>query len=147
MSESKEHQYMVTLMIKLLRGIDPNIQVHADISDSEFIPRPPKIAGHVPDVYGLHKLSRQVYICEAKSANDLETPRSISQISAFISSIEQKPDGVFILGVLGDAAVRGKTVLRFMVKERVCVRRKIRVFDGMDVWRLDEHEGKVWLLC
>ena len=142
MSESDEHKMLVQLMAEGLASIDGQIEVRVDSPDSDM--KPPLIRGYRPDVHGMHKTTGAEYICEAKTLRDLKTKRSYEQISAFVAHTNQESGRRFILGSYGGAAVRAKTILRFIVQGADFRQNSMQVFDGCDYWSLDSESKKIW---
>ncbi len=143
MSESEEHRCLVEMMARRLAGM--NFQVFADLPTG--FARPQKIAGFIPDVYGLHRVSGGKYIGEAKTRIDLETAHSREQITAFIAEANKNPTGVFILAGFGETATHAKTLLYFLLRQHNFSPITVRVFDGLDLWQLNNGEHPIWHLC
>lgn len=144
MSESEEHRWLVTSMADKLFSNDVDICISADLRD---YPTVPKINGYRPDIYGYHRQTKCEFICEAKTFDDLKTPRSGEQIANFLNYLERKQGNVFVIGGIGRTAQRAKTILRFYRQTIGYANCSLQVFDGLDFWTLDRENNRLWRLC
>ena len=102
MSESLTHVKLVKVLLEWIRGIEGNNEnwtIFADSLSAHECSRPPTIEGFVPDVYALHALNGKVIIGEAKTAMDIESPRSRDQITAFIRFCQMNTNSLLVLAV------------------------------------------------
>jgi len=73
--------------------------------------KPPYIGQFRPDLYASDAPTSCVIIGEAKTAQDLETPRSREQINAFARYLALYPGSTFILAVPWQLRVRAQTIM------------------------------------
>ena len=146
MSESEIHRTLVTSMARQITLINPRIQVWADLPMTYGYCRPSTIHRHRPDVYGVNPQTDTRYIAEAKTNNDIETERSTEQIREFIEHVCEHPNGLFILGAIGNGSRIAKSKIRFLVEKYKFSRRVVTVYDGLDHWKLDSGESYIWHL-
>lgn len=104
------------------------------------------IGGFRPDLYATRGFGNETIIGEAKSNADLDNEHTRKQIMAFLSFLERKENGVFVLSVTGIGADRAKTILRFIHRDIRTTNVVVIVFDGCDWWSLDFPGGTRWLL-
>ncbi len=145
MPESEIHKNLVKSIADDLLKIDSDIKVYADLDPCYGFDKPHKINGHIPDVYALHKKSHKQYIGEAKTRGDLQSSRSVEQISQLISYIDRPLGNTFILATNGSTAPNAKAKLRFMIVEKKFNDCSIQVYDGLDYWKFDRGK-QTWLL-
>ena len=102
MAESELHENLVAIMYRwiLREWFDgASGQVYVDDGDQNTGPRPPTINGHRPDVFGQLRGSTGVIVGEAKTAVDLETQRSQSQLGAYLCYCAGRPDSRLVVAV------------------------------------------------
>lgn len=81
---------------------------------------PPAVKGHRPDLYIQSKYSKVTIIGEAKTENDLMTPRSKNQIGGFIDYlVEREGQSIFILCV----ALNQVSNARYLIRSNEPVKR------------------------
>ena len=79
--------------------------------------RPWSVDGFVPDLLATDFATDLEVLGEAKTPGDLETPRSIRQIGAFVQHVSLRPGGRFYLGVRWGHEPRAKLVLDAILRE------------------------------
>ena len=79
--------------------------------------RPPRIEGHVPDVFVTDVPTTMTLIGEAKTQRDIDTDHSRQQICAFLSYLSKTPQGIFVLSVPFGAGAMARRVLAQLNKE------------------------------
>lgn len=146
MSQSNAHTDLVIQVAKALESRYPRITIITDIQESPGDPIPPVIVGYRPDLYARITVENSTVIAEAKTDNDLEKTHTYNQIETFMTHLEQKCFGLFVLSVSGCRADRAKTLLRFMRRRAQANRTQIAVFDGCDFWKLDPIGYITWRL-
>ena len=102
MAESDLHKSLVDIMYHWIQREwfdEDNGQVFVDDGDCSTGPRPPSVFGHRPDVYGLLIGSTGVIVGEAKTPADLETHRSLEQLSAYLRYCAVRPGSRLIVAV------------------------------------------------
>ena len=144
MAESCAHRELVVQLAKILSNETPHLHILTDVQLQPGAPVPPKIRGYRPDVYATNQNS--VVIAEAKTDKGLDNQHTFNQVKSFITYLERKKNGRFILSVNGTVADRAKTLLRFICLEVLAKTTNISVFDGYDFWRLDLGGGRLWHL-
>ena len=108
---------------------------------------PPVINGFRPDVYGCASDGSPTLIAEAKTDGDIDNAHTRNQALAFISHLEEKEGGLFILSVTGCRADFAKTFMRFILLEIGVVSADIMVFDSLDFWRyVTQDDSFQWRL-
>lgn len=93
--------------------------------------KPPRINGHVPDVYAVDAPPTVMIVGEAKTQKDLETIRSREQIGCFLDHLAVRPNGVFILAVPLEAAATARGIIGALCRERSPGPTRFVVLDGM----------------
>lgn len=99
MGESLNHIRLVQEIIDRVKCIDPQAVILADTSIIADLNRPPKIGGHIPDVYARVDMLRQAIIGEAKTRKDLENDHTMSQLQAFLAYCHGNPGTRLVLAV------------------------------------------------
>lgn len=102
MGESLIHVRLVQKIIEWVSNADPQAVIFADTSIFEARDRPPKIGGHVPDVYARTDMLGQSIIGEAKTRKDLENEHTMSQLRAYLSYCCTNPGARLVLAVQWD---------------------------------------------
>ncbi|MBT0664505.1 hypothetical protein KI809_09355 [Geobacter pelophilus] len=102
MGESLNHVRLVKAIIERVSSLDPQAVILADTSIYAAKDRPPKIGGHVPDVYARIDMLRQTIIGEAKTGKDLENEHTMSQLRAYLSHCSTNPGTRLVLAVPWD---------------------------------------------
>jgi hypothetical protein len=134
MSESTTHARLVRAILEF---IDREFSSLSDIAvrdDASFSIRgenPPLIGGFVPDVYAATVPTTMTIIGEAKTRRDLETERSIEQISAFLNYLSATKGGVFILSVPLVAAATARRILELSGRSLASPSTRVIVLDGL----------------
>lgn len=147
MSQSDTHKWLVMQVAKALESRFPRLSIVTDLQKSPGDPIPPLIDGYRPDLYGRITVENSTVIAEAKTDSDLEKTHTYNQIETFISYLERKGDGLFVLSVTGCRADLAKTLLRFTRIRVQANTTNIAVFDGCDFWQLDPIGYITWRLC
>lgn len=99
MGESLKHVRLVQEIIDRVKCIDPQAVILADTSIIADLNKPPKICGHIPDVYARIDMLRQTIIGEAKTQKDLENDHTMSQLQAFLTYCRVNPETRLVLAV------------------------------------------------
>ena len=144
MSQSDEHRKLVTQVAEVVTHQFPHLQIIIDIQSHPGDPVPPMICGYRPDLYAANR--DFIAIAEAKTTKDLKSQHTYNQVASFLSYLEQKKNGYFILSVTDCGADRAKTLLRFICQQVHVRFTSISVFDSYDLWSLELADGKSWLL-
>lgn len=121
-----------------------------DLQRTPGDPVPPLIGGYRPDIIARMPASwPDLLIAEAKTNHDIDKRHTLDQINAFVEHLQTLPRGVgtFVLAVDGCVADRARTVLRFACRERVSLRLRVNLFDGLDFWKLGPAGEPQWRLC
>jgi hypothetical protein len=92
--------------------------------------RPPYIGGFIPDVFAIDAPETVRVIAEAKTPNDLETPRSHRQICAFMRHLSSFPHASLLLFVPWLYTARANTLLSAWGKDVGCTKLTVRVIGG-----------------
>ena len=146
MSESDEHRCLVISMANTLMVNNPNLVILTDLQKHPGDTTTPKIGNYKPDIYAYAKNRSFHVVAEAKTGDDLDTIHSRAQVGTFLSHLESLNAGRFILGVSGNAADGAKTMLKFTSYTMGLQKVELKVFDGLDYWRLDYKGGTGWHL-
>ena len=146
MSQSDAHRDLVQSIVEKLAQRYPGINLKVDLQQVPGDELPPLIDGYRPDVYVRQDQKGLLVIAEAKTDNDIDNPHTRAQLTSFISYLEKRKQGCFVLVVTGVGATRAKTLLRFLRMELQVKSTKLEVFDTCDLWLLDSQGGVQWLL-
>jgi len=90
----------------------PTSSISVDCSLCTGYPPPPKIAGHIPDVYAKNLTMESIVIGEAKTCSDLESPRTKEQLTAFINYLEKHQNSVLVLATRWSSINSAKSIVR-----------------------------------
>ena len=99
--ESEDHALLVaglTAAVKERHGSEGNLVLFLDDNATER-EHPPRIGGHLPDLYAQNVPRTFVIIGEAKTRLDLISPRSRRQLSAFLRYLALFDSAFFYLAV------------------------------------------------
>ena len=146
MSQSNKHRELVLHLAKITKIRYPSAN---PITDCQLKPGdevPPMIGRYRPDMYAERTDCSPVIIGEAKTDYDLDSEHSFMQVRFFLSYLEQRDHGVFVLSVSGTSDDKAKTFMRFIVQELKLVNTRIEVFDSFDIWHLDLTGRRKWRL-
>ena len=146
MSQSDAHKQLVIRVVGALQSRYPRISIVTDIQQNPGDAVPPIIDGYRPDVYANITSANHTLIAEAKTDCDLNNTHTYNQILTFISYLERRRNGIFVLSVTGCRADRAKTILRFMHQEERVMSTDIAIFDGCDFWCFDQTGSITWRL-
>lgn len=147
MSQSETHKELVVDTLRELNDRFPNRKYYVDGIESLGYDKPFSIRNFIPDIYsGRTTPQDKLIIAEAKSDFDFDTSRSILQINAFLSYLEDSGNGLFVLSVSGRVADSAKTHLCLTCKELNIVDTTIMVFDSLDFWVLSTNGERSWRL-
>lgn len=131
MAESSQHQHLVERIVKAvvgaLHGYDEALCLVDGTTDSDGIPH--MIGGFRPDVYAVG--ASIVIVGEAKTARDLESPRTGHQLRAFLKYVEAHTSRHLVLAVHWTNVATAKSVLRNTAPNWGTVRRRVHILDGM----------------
>ena len=119
------------------------------ITDTSLVPGdivPPPIGTFRPDLYAEESSCNPVVIGEAKTETDLNNSHTADQVTAFVTYLELREKGVFVLSVPGYTANRAKTYLRFVCRSLNITSTSVVVFDSFDFWQLDPVGIRIWHL-
>jgi len=120
------------------------------VTDFQHVPGdevPPQINQHQPDLYAHADSGKNLILGEAKTPCDIDTDRSLGQLSAFIKHLESRGAGTLILSVPDHSAGLAKTMLRFLRNQLNVSNIRLEVYDQLDFWALDQTGGRLWRLC
>lgn len=147
MSQSEAHKELVVDTLRELNDRFPNRKFYVDGVEGLGYDKPFSIGNYVPDIYSGRTTPQDVLIvAEAKSDFDIDTPRSILQINAFLSYLEDSGNGLFVMSVSGRVADSAKTRLCLTCQELNIVNTTIMVFDTLDFWVLSTNGEYSWHL-
>ena len=146
MSQSDAHRKLVTQVAKALEARYPRLSIVTDVQQAPGDAVPPLIDRYRPDVYARKMPTNEIVIAEAKTDRDIDRTHTHNQIVSFLTYLEQKGNGLFILSVTGHGANLAKTLLRFIYRGMPVKSTAIAVFDGCDFWLLDPTGGMGWRL-
>jgi hypothetical protein len=76
--------------------------VYADTSQQKAVPIPPLVYGYRPDVYVKMVSNEYLLIGEAKTPYDLQSERSINQITGFLKFLNNQKKSSFVLSTRWD---------------------------------------------
>ena len=150
MSQSNAHRDLVVVTARAIRQRHRNVGVLMDLQQTPGDPVPPLIGGYRPDIIARTLASGpDLLIAEAKTDRDIDNRHTLDQINAFVEHLRTLPRGVgtFVLAVDGCVADRARTVLRFACRERVSPQLRVKLFDGLDFWKLGPTGAQQWRLC
>lgn len=119
MSESPYHTKMAREIGSWVSNQHPDEDVSI-LLDTPGTPRqqlPQIINKYRPDVFANHPTKGNIYIGEAKTARDLETPHSIRQIKTFLKYLSEKNKPVFIIATTWDMERCAKSLVMALKKE------------------------------
>ena len=140
MTESKQHQYLVTRLVRAITdalGDRPRSVCRIDGKHSRGV-APTVIDGHRPDVFVFNRTT--TVVGEAKPPDDLETERSRRQLQAFVRYVEADPSRHLVLSVHWSTAVTAKLLLRTATQERHIAESRLHVLDGVRALVLSQGE-------
>gem|GEM_PF-2578923 len=89
-----------------------NFSIRADCAFNTCYLYPPKIDGHIPDVYAAALIDERIVIGEAKTPIDLESPRTQEQLTAFINFLDKHQGSTFILATQWGSINSAKSIVR-----------------------------------
>lgn len=115
MPESARHAQLVGAIVAYAErhlGKISEIVVREDSLRPRRGERPPRLAGFTPDVYATDVPTTITLVGEAKTAADLETDHSRTQIAAFLKYLAHTPGGLLILAVPITMKARAKSILQ-----------------------------------
>lgn len=134
MSESNQHLRLVRLILAFIEkefaGVEA-LTLFDDTAEPIRRERPPRINGHVPDVYAVDVPPTMAIIGEAKTQRDLETDRSRKQIGCFLDHLVAQRNGVFVLAVPLEAAMTARGLVGALLRERPSASTRFVLLDGM----------------
>lgn len=146
MSQSEEHKELVLLLAENLESSYPGIRAITDVSAVTGEIVPPVISTYRPDLYAETTSDNPVVIGEAKTEIDLRNKHTYDQLSTFVTYLESRENGLFVLAVSGYVANQAKTYMRFVCQELNIKSTIIFIFDGFDFWQLDQVGLRLWHL-
>lgn len=85
---TKTHQLILGLVVRAMRSDGFDIQNIDGTYPGMFgqkLPLPPKIVNHRPDIFGVNGKG-QICIGEAKTKNDIQVPRTETQMQDYVSA-------------------------------------------------------------
>lgn len=86
--------------------------ISVDCSFATSYPHPPRISGHIPDVYAKKIIGQTVIIGEAKTPIDLESPRTKEQLTAFIKYLDKYQNSIIVLAARWSSINSAKSIVR-----------------------------------
>lgn len=104
------------------------------------------IGAYRPDLYAEITPDNPVVIGEAKTETDLRNKHTYDQLSTFVTYLELRENGLFVLAVSGYVANQAKTYLRFVCRALNIKSTSVVIFDGLDFWQLDPVGTRLWHL-
>lgn len=134
------------LAVQELESRHPQVSFTVDIQQRPGDPMPAIIGGFRPDAYAVLPVPPSIIIVEAKTDRDLDNSHTDKQLAAFVAHLEQKKTGSLVLSVTGPRADDAKTVLRFLRQTAQVQYATLSVYDGCDLWSLDQDSGVMWHL-
>ena len=141
MAESLQHQRLVERVVKAvavtLSDCNEAICLVDGTTDSDGIPR--RIGGFRPDVYAAD--TSIVIVGEAKTAKDLESPRTEHQLRAFLKYVEAHTSRHLVLAVPWTAVTTAKSVLRHAAPNWSSVCSRVHILDGIYPLTIPEEES------
>lgn len=105
MGESYNHVELVRQIIEWVRCHDAHSIIFADSSIEIAAQKPPKIGGHIPDVYARTNNLQNIIIGEAKTRKDLENEHTMSQFKAFLNYCSVYPEARLVLAIPWDMRI------------------------------------------
>jgi len=120
MSESGTHIRLVRLIvdwIKTRHAATPGLCIFCDCPPVLETEKPTPIEGFFPDVAAATTPPALTLIGEAKTIQDLETPRSYQQLSAFLRFLSVRPEPIFIMATPWQATATAKNLVARAVTE------------------------------
>lgn len=126
MGESLNHVLLVKAIIEKISSLDPQAVIFADTSLYAATDRPPKIGGHVPDVYARIGMLHQAVIGEAKTRKDLENEHTMSQLRAYLSHCCTNPGTLLVLAVPWDMRAFVNNCLNRLKSEMMLPRNQLK---------------------
>ena len=114
MAESLVHRRLVEILHRWVArqwvpGEGPAVFV--DDGDGRTGPRPPMVNGHVPDVYAPSHGSTGAILGEAKTASDLESDRSLRQLTDFLRHCSFSKSSCLVLAVPWTHVIAARNLL------------------------------------
>ena len=122
MSESSYHTKMVeevSLWIKNYNPSTTDLMIFSDLPNTPRHKLPEIFNNFRPDVYARNLTSRNVFIGEAKTGPDLETPHSVRQIRSFLKYLSNEENSIFIIATSWEM-IRCAKVLVSALQKEVC---------------------------
>jgi len=117
MSESLYHKNLVQHLrdeIHKRHGLKGGFTILSDLDNHSGDPPPRNLRGNVPDVYAKVLATGEEIIGEAKTANDFETNRSISQVENFLDYLQKSNTGKFYLCVPWHIEIHAEIIINKM---------------------------------
>ena len=136
MPESARHARLVEAIVAHAEhriGKVTDILVREDAVRPRRGERPPNLAGFTPDVYATDVPTTMTLVGEAKTAADLETKHSRTQIAAFLEYLAHTPGGLFVLAVPVAVKPRARWVLRELGRPLGVGAPQTEVIDDSDI--------------
>ena len=134
MSESTQHLRLVRSILTYLErefsGL-AGFAVFDDTAEPSRGEKPPRINGHVPDVYAVDVPPCTTIIGEAKTRQDLETERSREQIATFLDYLSRRANGVFVLAVPLEVAATARGLVAAVSGGQEASTTRVVILDGV----------------
>src|SRR5436190_23363296 len=101
MSESSRHILLVSNIVKWIHHTQAteDLCILVDEPSRSATNKPPNIGGYQPDVFVKAMGRPLVIIGEAKTAQDLETPRSERQLIAYLSHLKTIDNSFLVISI------------------------------------------------
>ena len=134
MSESSYHTKMVqeiSLWIKENGSTARDLILFEDLPNTPQQKLPRIINNFRPDVFARSLICQNIFIGEAKTGPDLETPHSIRQIKTFLQYLSKEEDPIFVIATSWDMVRSAHTLVRALQKEVFAEKVKV---EFLTVW-------------
>ena len=93
--------------------------------------KPPRLNGHIPDLFVAKHSGRGAIVGEAKTAQDLENPHTHAQLVAYMSWCDQRGDSLLVVAVPWNVSRLAMATLTNLKKKHE-FHTKFIVLDGLD---------------
>lgn len=139
MAESKQHIVLVKRIVEHIKEnySDKKLFILADLPEENLDNRPPKIVNYFPDVYANNPVTEFTIIGEAKTINDIESPRSVKQVREFVSFLgNQDGDSFLFLAVPLEGIIPARRLLNISKHEKASLT-GLLILDGVSAIGMD----------
>ena len=140
MAESRQHQMLVSRIVNAVSmALDDTVMCLVDTAANSD-ETPYMIGGFRPDVYAT--CASITVIGEAKTARDLESPRTARQLRAFLEYVVVHSSRHLVLAVHWANAATAKSVLRNAFSDWGAVHGRVHILDGIYPLNLSTEGAK-----